>query len=110
MPRGYFFRFVDFFLLAGPFAEGFLLADFTDADFVRVRAAGFCFSFDFARDALPAWAPAMPPTTAPTAAPSGPKRDPSAAPAATPPAVPKFEGVLPAFVSEFLLFAIPVSL
>jgi hypothetical protein len=99
--RGYCFRFADFFWPAGRFAEAFWAADL-----VRVRAAGFRFGLGFARAPLPTFAPAMPPTTAPTAAPIGPKSDPSAAPAATPPAVPKFEVVLPDFVSEFLIFAI----
>ena len=104
--RGYCFRFADVFLPAGPFAEGFLAADFAAADFIRVRAAGFRFGLGFACAALPAFPPAMPPTTAPTAAPSGPKSDPSAAPAATPPAIPKFEVVSADFISAFLVFAI----
>lgn len=110
IPRGYCFRFADVFLRAGPFAEGFLAADFAAADFVRMRAAGFRFGLSFACAALPAFAPAMPPTTAPTAAPSAPKSDPNAAPAATPPAVPKFEVVSPDFISAFWSSPFPVPL
>ena len=50
-----YFRFVDDFLPAGLFAEGFFLAaDLAVADFVRVRGAGFRFGLGFAWDALPA--------------------------------------------------------